>query len=447
VSSRQLAYVQKRRSTRIYNAIPLAIQGSDALRAPYLEQISTLTVSCHGCRYRSKYEVIQGDTVYLAVKQSSEGCATYSCQAQVKWVQRLTTKDSDFDIAVELAAPGNIWGIVSPPDDWFPIQVPKAIERGSTRGEQPLATRIERQTIPILNEESAGLSHLERDDPAAALSPSLGQLVAGFGKQIQIMVSHAAMAAFAKERERLMDEFRTQLQNEAASTLESLISISKEELTRRMLKDLNDAHEAAARINYERWNKKIEQDTKIAAQSMVTQAVEISRRVEVMAASTVKLLQRNMEASRIEAVDRSLSDLREQLEPLLEDAQVTLQNLTASENRLRDESQAIRERFEKFLRQATQDSIVAVQEKTVGMLDQFESDVAKRLVESNDGLHGKSIEVIAETTRILHELSQGREKSVEDQLRSLVLSANDDVTKILNENSPNLLSIFEPARR
>jgi len=255
------------------------------------------------------------------------------------------------------------------------------------------------------------------------------------------------MAAFAKERERLMDEFRTQLQNEAASTLESLISISKEELTRRMLKDLNDAHEAAARINYERWNKKIEQDTKIAAQSMVTQAVEISRRVEVMAASTVKLLQRNMEASRIEAVDRSLSDLREQLEPLLEDAQVTLQNLTASENRLRDESQAIRERFEKFLRQATQDSIVAVQEKTVGMLDQFESDVAKRLVESNDGLHGKSIEVIAETTRILHELSQGREKSVEDQLRSLVLSANDDVTKILNENSPNLLSIFEPARR
>ena len=244
-----------------------------------------------------------------------------------------------------------------------------------------------------------------------------------------------------------MDEFRTQLQNEAASTLESLISISKEELTRRMLKDLNDAHEAAARINYERWNKKIEQDTKIAAQSMVTQAVEISRRVEVMAASTVKLLQRNMEASRIEAVDRSLSDLREQLEPLLEDAQVTLQNLTASENRLRDESQAIRERFEKFLRQATQDSIVAVQEKTVGMLDQFESDVAKRLVESNDGLHGKSIEVIAETTRILHELSQGREKSVEDQLRSLVLSANDDVTKILNENSPNLLSIFEPARR
>src|ERR1700693_3027717 len=89
VSSRQLPYVQKRRSTRIYNAIPLTIQGADAFRAPYLQQVSTLAVSCHGCRYRSKYEVIKGDVVYLEVKQSSEGGATYSCQGQVKWLQRL----------------------------------------------------------------------------------------------------------------------------------------------------------------------------------------------------------------------------------------------------------------------------------------------------------------------------------------------------------------------
>ena len=447
MSSRQLAYAQKRRSTRIYNAIPLAVQGSDAFRAPYQEQVSTLTVSCHGCRYRSKYEVIQGDMVYLEVKQSSEGRATHSCPAQVKWVQRLMTKDSNFDIAVELAAPGNIWGIVSPPDDWFPIQAPKAIERGGTRREQPLATRIEQQVIPILNEESARLSHLERDDPTAALSPSLGQLMAGFGKQIQIMVSHAATAAFAKERERMMGEFRTQLQNEATRTLESLLATSKEELTRRMLKDLNDAHEAAARINYERWNKKIEQDTKIAAQSMAAQAVEISRQVDAMTANSVKLLQRNLDASRIEAIERFLSRLREQLAPLLEDAQVTLQNLTASENKFRDESQAIRDRLENSLQQVTQDSIAAVQEKTVGMLDQFESDVAKRLVESHDCLHEKSIEVIAETTRILREISPGHEESVEGQLRSLVSSAVDDVIKDLKENRPDFTSILEPARR
>ena len=109
MSSHQLDFVQKRRTTRIYNAIPLAIQGSDAFRGPFLEQVSTLTVNCHGCRYRSNHQVIPGDTICLEVKQSSEGSATYACQAKVKWVQRLMTKDSSFEIAVELAAPGNIW--------------------------------------------------------------------------------------------------------------------------------------------------------------------------------------------------------------------------------------------------------------------------------------------------------------------------------------------------
>src|SRR6202171_118707 len=321
VSSPQLAYIQKRRSTRIYNSIPLAIQGSDAFRAPYLEQVCTLRVNSDGCRYRSKSEVIQGDMVYLEVKQSSEGRATYSCGAQVKWVQRLLTEDSRFEVALELVAPGNIWGIVSPPDDWFPIRVHKVIERGSTGREQPLATRIEQQVAPTLNEESARISYQGRHDPTAVLSPSDGQPMAVFGEQIESMISHAATATFVKEPENLIGEFRTQ-QNEATRKRECE-ALSKDELTRRVLKELNDAHEAAARITYERWNKKIEQDMKNAAQCMVTQAIEVSRRVESITVSAIERLQSNMEASRNEAADRFLSRFREQLAPLLEDARVT----------------------------------------------------------------------------------------------------------------------------
>jgi hypothetical protein len=442
VSSRQFAYVQKRRSTRVYNTIPIAIQGSDAFHAPYLEQVSTLTVNCHGCRYRSNNEVIQGDTVYLEVKQSSERSATYSCQAKVKWVQRLLTKDPCFEIAVELAAPGNIWGILSPPDDWIPSQMPKAIERETSRREQPLATRIEQPMIPILNEESAQFSPLDRRDPPTALPPSLGPLMAGFGKQIPIVDSHTITAAFVKERDRLMGEFRMQLQDEATRTLEFVISTSKEELTRRVLNELNDTHEAAARLIYERWNKKIELDSKNAAQSLMTQGMEVSRRVEGMTVSTIERLQRNMEASRTEAVDRFLSRLREQLAPMLEDARITLENLTASENKLRDECQAIHGRFDDFLQEATQNSIAEVREKTLGMLAQFESDVTKRLVESDDGMHETSVEVIAETTKIVRELSKGCEETVQGQLRSLVLSAVNDVTKILKERTSQISCQF-----
>jgi hypothetical protein len=438
VSSRPPAYIQKRRSTRIYSSIPLAIQGSDAFRAPYLEHVYTLTVNCHGCRYRSKYEVIQGDIVYLELKRPSEGRATYSCQAQVKWVQRLMTKNLGFEVALELVAPGNIWGIVSPPDDWFPIQVPKAIERGNTLREQPLAKQIEQQVAPTLYGESARISHQERGDATAVLPLSDGQLMAGFGQQIESMISHTATAAFAKERENLMGEFRTQ-QNEATRKRECELSPSKDELTRRVLKELNDAHEAAARITYERWNKKIEQDMKNAAQCMLTQALEVSRRVESITVSAIERLQRNMEASRNEAADRFLSRLREQLAPLLEDAQVTLQDLTASEKKLRDKSQAIRERFDNFLQQTTQNSVAKVQEKTLGMLEQFESDVTKRVAESHDRLNERSVEVIGEITRILQKLSQGCEETVQGQLRSLVSSAAADVTKLLKERTSDIV--------
>jgi hypothetical protein len=344
------------------------------------------------------------------------------------------TKDLRFEVALELVAPGNIWGIISPPDDWFPIQVPKAIERGNTRREQPLATQIEQQVAPTLNEESARISHQERSDATAVLSLSDGQLMAGFGQQIESMISHTATAAFAKERENLMGEFHTK-QNEATRKWECEISPSKDELTRRILKELNDAHEAAARITYERWNKKIEQDMKNAAQCMVTQALEVTRRVESITVSAIERLQRNMEASRNEAADRFLSRLREQLAPLLEDAQVTLQDLTVSEKKLRDKSQAIRERFDNFLQQTTQKSIAEVQEKTLGMLEQFESDVTKKVVESYDRLNEGSVEVIGEITKILQKLSQGCEETVQGQLRSLVSCAAADVTKVLKERT------------
>ncbi len=442
MSSSQPVYVQKRRSTRIYNTIPLAIQGADAFRAPYLDHVSTVTVNCHGCRYQSKYEVIQGDTVYLDVKLRNGGGATYSRQAQVKWVQRLLTKDSGFEIAVELAAPGNIWGIVDPPEDWFPIQAPKAIEQGSARQEQPLATRSEQQVAPALNEQSVRPAHLEREDPTAGLSASFGQLMAGFGEQIQIMVSQAATAAFVNERERLMGEFRAQLQDEAARTLECVLSATKEELTGRIRKELNDAHEAAARIACERWNGKIERDMKNVAQHMLTQATKVTQRVEGMTSGAIERLQRNMEVSRNEAVDRFLGRLREQLAPLLDDAKVTLQDLTASEKKFRGESQANREQFDHFLQQATQSSIAEVREKTLGMLDQFESDVTKRLVASHEGLQERSAEVIAETNRKLRELSQGCEEVIQNQMRSHVSSAADFVTSVLNERSAQISRQF-----
>src|ERR1700688_1252894 len=122
VSSHQFAYAQKRRSTRVDQAIQLVVQGVGALREPYQEQVSTLSISCHGCTYQSKHEVIQGETVYLDIKPPTNGSVACSSKARVKWTQKIGAKERAFQIAVELEIAGNIWGIAAPPADWFPLQ-------------------------------------------------------------------------------------------------------------------------------------------------------------------------------------------------------------------------------------------------------------------------------------------------------------------------------------
>src|SRR5580704_2364512 len=96
VSPQQAAYARRRRSTRVDQAIPILVQGVGAMREPYQEQVSTLSINCHGCAYQSKHEVIQGETVYLEVKPENDGSVGCSSRAKVKWVQKLGGKEKFF---------------------------------------------------------------------------------------------------------------------------------------------------------------------------------------------------------------------------------------------------------------------------------------------------------------------------------------------------------------
>ena len=173
MSSHQLAYERKRRSTRIDQAMPLIVEGVGALREPYQEQVSTLSISCHGCTYQSKHEFIQGEMVSLDVRPSKDGASGCSSRARVKWVQKLATKDRGFQVAVELEKAGNIWGIVSPPDDWFSAQMPKVIDPATSGRELRVVTRTEQQLAPTPDSGSGRASHSERNDTALSPIPPL----------------------------------------------------------------------------------------------------------------------------------------------------------------------------------------------------------------------------------------------------------------------------------
>jgi hypothetical protein len=109
---------QKRRSTRIVQAVPITVTGVDALGQPFKERTTTVMVNCHGCKYQSKHYVPKNSIVTLEVPRPEAG-QKRTAQGRVVWVQRPRTVRELFQIGLEFEVAGNVWGIAFPPADWF----------------------------------------------------------------------------------------------------------------------------------------------------------------------------------------------------------------------------------------------------------------------------------------------------------------------------------------
>jgi hypothetical protein len=421
VSPQQAAFAQRRRSTRIDQAIPILVQGVGAMREPYQEQVSTLTISCHGCTYQSKHEVIQGETVYLDIKVPKNGSAGCSNRARVKWAQKLgSSKERTFQIAVELEIAGNVWGIATPPTDWFPPQIPEGTDSTAPGRELKVVSRKEQSIVPAAEGGMDRVARSERKEPVASPSGPLAQLMVGLGEQIQAMASQAASAALVTEKSRLLEEFRVQLRGEAVKAIQSAISASKEVLARQAMKELSEAHEAGARNSYALWRKKIEQDMETVRQHMLTQVKEVNRHLDGLTASAIERAQQNMEATRTEAVERFVSRIREQVAPMLEVAKDSLQRLDGAGAALREESEAIFAGLENQLAFTTNESLAKALED----------------LERNTAAH------TAKTNETLQKLYQNFEKAAHDNAGALLASAGSQMSGILQERAAEVSREF-----
>jgi hypothetical protein len=402
VMNTQLAYVDVRRSTRIDHAVSLMVHGFDLARSPYQERVSTVAVNYHGCRYRTKHEMLRGDVVFLVINQPDEDHTVFSTRARVKWLQA-SKMDGDhvYEVAVELEAPGNIWGISSPPSDWANISAPAALEAHNS---------------------NRNLRMLARPEPTLA-TPN--QLVEGLGEYIQRMASDSTSAALTRETGHLIEEFREQLQHEASRTLQQVLAATREEFAIRVMKDLAEAHETDARKIYERWISKIERDTGSATMRIATHGAAVSERVESMAVSTIEQMQRNMDASRKDAVDHCLTRLRTELVPLLEEVQTALDKLAASEDEIKIKSLTICEQFAEFLDQEKEKSAAEMQETLSVLEKQFETSLNERLANAQEQLTNKCALAFDGSNEALLKVFGEYEQQARNKLESLVTASTD----------------------
>ena len=186
------------------------------------------------------------------------------------------------------------------------------------------------------------------------------------------------------------------------------------------MKELSDAHEAGARNNYAQWMKKMEQDMESARQHMLNQVKEVSRRLDGLAASAIERVQRNMETTRSEAVDRFVSRLRDQVAPMLVEAKESLQKLETSQAAFKKESEAI----------------------YTGLENQLEFSANESLAKAQEELEKNTAAIAAKTNETLSKLYQNFEKAAQDNVESLLASVGSQMTRILQERATEVSREF-----
>jgi hypothetical protein len=110
---------ESRRSTRIERSVPLIVFGQNNLGEPFVERTVSTSVNLHGCRYPSRHDYGVGTWVTLQVVGLNVEPAPPAIRARVRSIHTSQSTRELQQVGVELETPANVWGIVTPPQDWL----------------------------------------------------------------------------------------------------------------------------------------------------------------------------------------------------------------------------------------------------------------------------------------------------------------------------------------
>ena len=263
--------LRKRRSTRIVQAVPLQVTGVDALGRPFVERTSSLILNCHGCRYQSKHYVLKNMWVKLEVPHPEADHAPREVRGRVAWIQRPRTVRQLFQVALELEAPGNVWGIGFPPDDWFAFREPEkaqAAGAGAAHGTMLVGPPPQRTPAPAEPSASESEFHVSLTEPDSSPTPDAGnvrvfpspasatdaslqlarqvtRLLADARQQIQAAAREAAAQAVSSERRISAEQWEQKLAA-VHEELSQALSSALEKIHQETIARSRDAHDAAA---------------------------------------------------------------------------------------------------------------------------------------------------------------------------------------------------------
>jgi hypothetical protein len=420
----------------------MRVTGVDSRGQPFRERTSTLVLNRHGCKYPSKQKVKLNSWVTLEIVYLEVNKPPQSVPARVAWIQPPGGKQEYFHIGVELEAPGNVWDISQPPADWLPSRELRALDSAIPAAELPAADRTSPAPASVPDEEPGKLSNSREAGVATSLARPVRQLMSEVREQVQKTVSEAEAAAAAAETSHLLEELRTQLREEVKRTFEAMVASHTDEWVCRAVKQMNEAYQASAKTLHEQWSQKIELDLQKANECLAARSAELHQRTESLAASALERFHRVVEASRRESVGHFVSELEQQLAPLVNRAQEVLTKLGACEEEADQTSRTHRDWFEKTLQQSVLESAARMQETSGRLEEQFQQVISDRLIKALEELEQRSIAATQATLESVRRASESYKKQAQRDLQTALEPTLEQATNRLREKAAEISRLF-----
>lgn len=394
------ADIQKRRSTRIAQAIPVTVVGVDALGQAFKERTSTVSVNCHGCKYQSRHYVPKNSQITIEIPRAESDAPPRIVEAIVAWVQRPRTVRELFQIGVQFTVPGNAWGIAFPPADWFPLPDEKniSIEIPAPPAKSVKESSSHARPVPeapvIEMEPRANASNVPAEDNVRVLpGPAQAEDTMSVARQM------ARLLAEAKQH------LRRTMQSDAEGAVAQEVRTAREQVEAHIRTAVNEAVEQSV-------TKATQTSVQATVQSAVQNAVQGSLQ-QLVEKATQQVVQNALAA--FEQAQKSSTPKPEEL-----DAQVR-----SAVERVVEKSAA------KLAEQTIQQSVQQTVEHAVKQSVQHAVEKAT----ANLPIAGPSATVIAPTEDVLRQLDEAGQvrlaawrKEIEDAASSLQTQARENLS-------------------
>jgi len=373
----------------------MKVSGVDAWRGPYTEQVSTLTVSAHGCKYQSAHQVLN-DSVVILEFNGDRNKSVRSARGRVKYVKRPTGPGLPFETAIELDYPGNVWGLDQTPNDWAAFVASKQVDLDTSK---------------------------HKPFTLASAAANAG----GFQQQLDRVLSDAATTAVHEKARAAFEELRPRIDEEVRKIVwEATRTVAASAIEDALKRIKTTAHEVSNALRAH-WSEKLEAELGAACEQIETRRREIDDVAESLSVSALEKLQTAMEASRRESVDRIIDRLKEQSAPLLDQAHTVIGELDQHAKNL-----------SAALECSIEESNARIQEAHAALAQQFEKSLAERLKLSEEQFASSARSVVKEALEDFRGQAKKQENEAKARFQAVIEAAVQDNVELVKEKAAGI---------